>query len=207
MTCWNLVGHFLLICKIRSITNTLGSKAIGRTDFWLLVVASYCHIVGVPSNLEWRKGQCLYVCYWSNWRLTWLGQSSLPKASRVCTKLDWHQELGRSRWPRRWNGSLREMGGTESQGLTAILIANGSNIVLRFCVKRALKKSLSLLTPSQSLSERSGKTRFGTSRDVWVGSTRQRYMQPGSDAMSPRTVACIIDLVCRGLKSKELYRS
>ncbi|KAG5297596.1 hypothetical protein I7I48_06755 [Histoplasma ohiense] len=63
ITCWNLVGHFPLICQIRSITNTLGSKAIGKTDFWLLVPASYCHIACVPSNIEWSKGQCLFVCY------------------------------------------------------------------------------------------------------------------------------------------------
>ncbi|EGD92078.2 uncharacterized protein TERG_08293 [Trichophyton rubrum CBS 118892] len=31
-------------------------KAIGRTDFWLLLPASYCHIVCIPENLEWSKG-------------------------------------------------------------------------------------------------------------------------------------------------------
>ncbi|EFR03322.1 hypothetical protein MGYG_06319 [Nannizzia gypsea CBS 118893] len=35
-------------------------KPIGRTDFWLLLPASYCHIVCVPENLEWSKGNLPY---------------------------------------------------------------------------------------------------------------------------------------------------
>ena len=31
-------------------------KAIGRTDFWLLLPASYCHIVCEPNNVEWSQG-------------------------------------------------------------------------------------------------------------------------------------------------------
>ncbi|KAL1984729.1 hypothetical protein VTN96DRAFT_8762 [Rasamsonia emersonii] len=31
-------------------------KAIGRTDFWLLLPASYCHIDCRPENIEWSKG-------------------------------------------------------------------------------------------------------------------------------------------------------
>lgn len=32
-------------------------KAIGRTDFWLLLPASYCHIVCEPNNVEWSQSQ------------------------------------------------------------------------------------------------------------------------------------------------------
>lgn len=30
-------------------------KAIGRTDFWLLLPASYCHIACEPNNVEWSQ--------------------------------------------------------------------------------------------------------------------------------------------------------
>lgn len=30
-------------------------KAIGRTDFWLLLPASYCHIACEPNNMEWSQ--------------------------------------------------------------------------------------------------------------------------------------------------------
>ncbi|KAK2756974.1 hypothetical protein FQN54_004942 [Arachnomyces sp. PD_36] len=35
-------------------------KAIGRTDFWQLLPASYCHIACLPSNIEWSKGALPY---------------------------------------------------------------------------------------------------------------------------------------------------
>lgn len=34
-------------------------KAIGRTNFWLLLPASYCHISCEPDNIEWSQGPSL----------------------------------------------------------------------------------------------------------------------------------------------------
>ncbi|EFQ98225.1 hypothetical protein MGYG_01260 [Nannizzia gypsea CBS 118893] len=35
-------------------------KAIGRTDFWLILPASYCHIACEPDNIEWSQGRLPY---------------------------------------------------------------------------------------------------------------------------------------------------
>lgn len=38
-------------------------KALGRTDFWLLVPASYCHITCEPGNIEWSLGRFILKQY------------------------------------------------------------------------------------------------------------------------------------------------
>ncbi|KAM5444452.1 hypothetical protein MaudCBS49596_008011 [Microsporum audouinii] len=35
-------------------------KAVGRTDFWLLLPASYCHITCEPDSIEWSQGRLPY---------------------------------------------------------------------------------------------------------------------------------------------------
>ncbi|KDB22725.1 hypothetical protein H109_05391 [Trichophyton interdigitale MR816] len=35
-------------------------KAVSRTDFWLLLPASYCHFICEPENIEWSQGRLPY---------------------------------------------------------------------------------------------------------------------------------------------------
>lgn len=98
-------------------------------------------------------------------------------------------------------------GGNKTSVLKAMLIATGPQNALRLFAQMALKNYLSSLTPGLPLRERSGKTVFGTSRGVWVGSILQIYMQPGFDAMGRRIPVCIIDTGCKEWKSKELSYS
>ncbi|KKZ60629.1 hypothetical protein EMCG_04702 [[Emmonsia] crescens] len=41
----------------RRVTNAM---PIGRTDFWLLLPASYCYIICEPDNIEWSQGNLPY---------------------------------------------------------------------------------------------------------------------------------------------------
>lgn len=93
-------------------------KAIGRTDFWLLLPASYCHITCKSDNIEWSQGHSLPRTKDSHITDYILTRRSSPSHSpNLHPKPRRHQNRRGPRKPNRRHETLRRMGGEQNLDL------------------------------------------------------------------------------------------